>query len=123
MIDHNYSFKDDDPVPPRMWVKLTGTKIGIPIDTDPTKSYRENVRMCLLAAEKEYRTKGGWKVGTKLSGGERLVGEITGSGGAWPMPSVFPRCSSMHPKRPGVQCTCSSDDHVGRHVNGRYHWE
>ena len=35
----------------------------------------------------------------------------------------IPRCSSMHPKRPGVQCTCRTDDHVGRHVNGRYHWE
>ena len=33
------------------------------------------------------------------------------------------RCSSMHPKRPGIHCTCLTKDHVGRHSNGRYHWE
>lgn len=85
MSDRNYSFKDSDPVPARMWVKLTATKVGIPIDTDPKKSYRENVRMCLLAAEKELHTKGSWKVGMRLSGDEHLIGEITGSEGTWPI--------------------------------------
>jgi len=81
-----YRFEDSWPVPPRMWVKLSGTEIGIPLDTDPNLSYRENVRLCLLGAEKELKTRGVLDTCCKLLGTERVIGEITGSEGAWPIP-------------------------------------
>jgi hypothetical protein len=36
---------------------------------------------------------------------------------------VVGRCPSVHPTRPGIQCTAAAPNHVGRCCNGRFHWE
>ena len=73
------------PVPPRMWVRIGGSNIGIGIDTDPTKGYWANVRVCLFAAEKLRHTCALSEVGAHMHDREAAVGEIMGHEGVYPL--------------------------------------
>jgi hypothetical protein len=64
-------------LPPRMWVKIKGTGRGMAIDTDPTGSYADNVRMVLGAASQTLENHGVW-VFNELPAGCPVVGEIEG---------------------------------------------
>ena len=59
-----------------MWVRISGTRIGIGIYTDPSLSFEDNVELCVNAARKELQEKGVCAVGSYLPENFASVGEV-----------------------------------------------
>jgi len=72
------------PIPPRMWVRVSGSEVGFAIDTDRNQSYQDNVQMAMEVVRQELRAgrSGGWmpKHCEPVGEVELEVGETTGLG-------------------------------------------